>query len=469
MCTTVLAGKKATIDGSTMIARNCDGETPIAPVKFIVVPENDQQTGTYQSYVTGFQMPYPKKAMRYQMVPFVDETKLGIFGEAGFNSANVGMSSTESIYGNPRVLAIDPLLESGIGEDSLLSMVLPYIHSAREGVEYLGKIIQEHGSHEGNGIIFSDKDEVWYMEIPCGHHWVAQKLPEDHVAVIANQVSQQEIDFSDNENFLWSEGIQEFVEKNHLNPDPDCWNFRRIFGTSTGLDRRYNTPRVWFGQNYLGLQSDDPSCNDLPFSFKADRKVTQEDVAYVLSSHYNETAFDPLGDAPEDTRKKYRPIAIRRTAESHILQVRNHVPEEIAAIFWINNAPTAFNPYVPFYANANDTAPAYHETSMKFDFHQAYWISRVIAVLVERSFADQETIDTNYLTAAQQTANNIVATIDAQARDQSASEMTEFLTKANAQTAEKMNALALDTINQLVQNGMELSALMFNANTDLNH
>ncbi|XIF20373.1 MAG: Hypothetical protein AJITA_01125 [Acetilactobacillus jinshanensis] len=37
-CTTMLVGKKASIDGSTMIARNEDYPQPIGPIKFTVVP-----------------------------------------------------------------------------------------------------------------------------------------------------------------------------------------------------------------------------------------------------------------------------------------------------------------------------------------------------------------------------------------------------------------------------------------------
>ncbi len=49
------------------------------------------------------------------------------------------MSATESVYANERVLAFDPLnLESGLNEDVIVAMVLPFIKSAQEGVAYLG-------------------------------------------------------------------------------------------------------------------------------------------------------------------------------------------------------------------------------------------------------------------------------------------------------------------------------------------
>ena len=43
-CTTVLVGKKASIDGSTMIARNDDGHEALDPQRFIVIePENQDR------------------------------------------------------------------------------------------------------------------------------------------------------------------------------------------------------------------------------------------------------------------------------------------------------------------------------------------------------------------------------------------------------------------------------------------
>ena len=74
----------------------------------------------------------------------------GIWAACGVNEANVAMTATETIANNPRVLGADPLVEylpaedgreeqaGGIGEEDIVCLVLPYIHSAREGVERLG-------------------------------------------------------------------------------------------------------------------------------------------------------------------------------------------------------------------------------------------------------------------------------------------------------------------------------------------
>ena len=112
------------------------------------------------------------------------------------------MSATESAYANRRVLGYDPLIKSGIAEEAMINVVLPFVKTAREGVERLGKIVSEYGAAEANGILFSDENEVWYFEIGSGHYWVAQQIPADSYAVVANQLSIQEIDFSDHDNFM---------------------------------------------------------------------------------------------------------------------------------------------------------------------------------------------------------------------------------------------------------------------------
>ncbi len=466
MCTTVIVGKKASKNGSVIIARNCDAEDMIVPLRCIKCPAVHEKGRVYKSENTGFEAPLPEDALAFTMAPFLADDHIGHFGEAGFNSENVAMSSTESIYANPHILALDPLVDNGIGEDSLLDLVLPYIHSARDGVVYLGKLIEQYGSHEGNGIMFADRNEAWYMEIPCGHKWVAKRIPDDEVAVIANITSLQDIDFNDPENYMWCEGIQEFVEMNHLNPSRDRWSFREIFGTSTALDRRYNTPRVWFSQNYLGLKSDNPNCCDLPFSFKANRLLGIEDVSYVLSSHYQETQYDPLrADLPEEMRKKYRPISMERCAESHILEIRQDVPKEYACLFWFNFAPTAFNPYVPFYANATDTASQYNETSMTLDYGQAYWTNRLLAVLAERDYNEMASIVGAYLDECfSASVAHIKKTDEAAAKSD---DVTKVLTEANQQIADVIEQKKHDCIQKLMVHGMELSALRYDVNTDV--
>ncbi|MDT2820950.1 C69 family dipeptidase [Enterococcus devriesei] len=467
-CTTILVGKKASTDGSTMMARNNDMFVADTPQKIQVIPSKDDQTGKYVSNKNGFTFDYPKKAYRYQMVPNVNVEKEGIFGGSGFNEKNVGISATESVYANEHVLAFDPLVKNGIAEDSMVVAVLPYIDSAKHGVEYLGEIIKTSGSPEGNGVVFSDKDEVWYMEIVTGHHWVAQRIPEDHYAVIANQVAQEEIDFDDPENFMWSEGIQEFVEKNHLNPDHEGFNFRHIFGTDTEKDRYYNTPRVWFGQRYFNPEIDQsPVSSKLPFLQKANRKISLEDIAYILGSHYNETVYDPYGKGSEREKHLYRPIALNRTQDSHIMQVRNHVPEELSTIMWVCLGVPAFNPHLPFYGNATDSDPSFNDTKLDWNLADGYWMYRTITALVEGHYSELIESDSDFVKDCRENLIRLVAETDEQAQSLQGAELTDYLTKRNHEIVDAMKEKAMKYIGELVKSSIDLSKLTYKMDINL--
>ncbi len=347
-------------------------------------------------------------------------------------------------------------------------MVLPYIDSARDGVQYLGQLIKEYGSPEGNGVMFSDNDEVWYMEIVTGHHWVAQRIPDDACAVVANQVAIQDVDFDDPDNFMYSDGIQAFVEKYHLNPDENVFNFRHIFGTSNEKDRHYNTPRVWYGQRYLTpdmVQS--PTSADMPFICKANRKIKVTDVEYILGSHYNETEYDPLGKGPEDLKTKFRPIAMNRTQNSHVLQIRNDVKPEISTIMWLNFGVPAFSPYVPFFANVNATDPTYETTPLEMDDTSAYWMYRKLSMIVELHYSHFIQQDRDFKTANDQMFLTHVENTINQAENLKPADVSAFLQKQNQNLVAEMRTRVHKFMNELMSKGLTLSKLTYDMDKNL--
>lgn len=149
-CTTVLVGKDASIDGSTIIARNEDGNVPLQPQKFIVVKPEDQPRH-YQSVLSTFNIDLPDNPLRYTSTPNADD-KDGIWGASGINSENIAMSSTETITTNARILGVDPLDDNGIGEEDMPTITLPYIHSAREGSSGLVRLSRSMGPTNQTGL-----------------------------------------------------------------------------------------------------------------------------------------------------------------------------------------------------------------------------------------------------------------------------------------------------------------------------
>ncbi|KRN29678.1 dipeptidase A [Lactobacillus selangorensis] len=470
-CTSILVGKKASLDGSTMIARNDDTFAALSPHRFYMHPAVHGRKGaTLKSYLNGFEAPLPEDGYRYNAVPNVDYKKYGYYDESGINEKNVAMSATESTYGNERALSVDPLVKDGLDEDCMPTMVLPYIDSARDGVTRLGKLIKKYGSPAGNSVLFSDKDEVWYMEIVSGHQWVAQRIPDDAYAIAANQVSIQQVDFNDPDNFMYADGIQEFVEKYHLNTDQEGWNFRHIFGTSNEKDRHYNTPRVWYGQHYFNPEIEqDPESSELPFICHTSHKISVEDIEYVLGSHYNETKYDPMGHADDADKYRYRPIGLNRTQNSHVLQLRNDTPEANSAVMWLCFGYPEFAPYLPFYTNATDTDPTYSETPLNLEWggDSAYWMYKTLSMLVESHYSKFVQEDTDFLTESKRIMRKHILDTDAHAQELAPEEVTAYLTDQNHAIVKEMRGRSEKLMAHLVEEGIDLSKFTFNMDRNL--
>ena len=115
-CTTILVGKKASYDGSTMIARNDDsGSGHFTAKKFIVV-HPEEQPRKYKSEISHVEIELPDNPMRYTSMPNALKGE-GVWAASGVNEANVGMTATETITSNPRVLGADPLVVYQPAED----------------------------------------------------------------------------------------------------------------------------------------------------------------------------------------------------------------------------------------------------------------------------------------------------------------------------------------------------------------
>lgn len=468
-CTTILVGKKATIDGSTMIARNDDTYSPITPQKFIIQKAEKNNKGRIiKSYLNNFQMELPENAQRVPAVPNVDYKKLGYYDESGINECNVAMSCTESTYGNERTLAVDPLVVDGLDEDCMQTVVLPYIKSARNGVEYLGKLITKYGSAAGNSVLFGDKDEVWYMEIVTGHHWVAQRIPDDCYAIAANRVSIENVDFTNSDYFMWSDGIREFVDAHHLNPDHHGWNFRHIFGTYTEQDRHYNTSRVWYGQKYFNPDIEqDPQDGDLPFIRKANKLITQEDIEFVLGSHYQNTPYDPFGHGTDEEKHMYRPIGLNRTQNAHILQIRNDVDADKAGIMWLCIGGPTFTPFIPFFANMSDTDASFNNTSLTYNQNDAWWYYKSLASLVESHYPQFVQLNIKYLEELNRYYRGRIEEIIANSEGLAGTKLTEYLTSENQKTVKHTKKLSDELFGKMFIESIKMSKLTFSMDKNL--
>ena len=483
-CTTILVGKKASYDGSTMIARNDDSGSGHFTAKKFTVMHPEDLPKVYRSVLSHVEVPLPEGAMRFTAMPNAVEGK-GIWAASGVNAANVGMTATETITSNPRVLGADPLVvyqpagdgqpevPGGIGEEDIVYLVLPYIHSAREGVLRLGKLLEEYGTYEMNGIAFQDVDEIWWLETIGGHHWIARRVPDDSYVVMPNQLGLDTLDLDDalgeQKEFMCSADLRGFIDKYHLDLSLDgALNPRDAFGSHDDADHVYNTPRGWYMLRYFnpntfawdGPDADfTPRSDDLPWCMVPEKKITPEDVKYVLSSHYQGTPYDPYA-ATASEKGIYRPIGVNRNDFMALLQMRPDVPEDFRAVEWLAFASNAFNTMVPFYANV-DTTPEYlSNTTGDVSTDNFYWVSRMIAAMADASYAKSlihvERYEEGVLSASRALLNQYDKNIASAEESQRAALREE----ANTAIAAELKKRASDTLDKVL---FELSSGMKNA------
>lgn len=484
-CTTLLVGKAASYDGSTIIARNEDDDPGSFNNKKLIVVRPEDQPRHYTSVNGHLTIDLPDDPLQYSETPN-SFTSDGVWGEAGINAANVAMTATETITTNARVLGADPLVPyipaqgkegdadykpavvGGIGEEDLVTIVLPYIHSAREGVQRLGSLLEQYGTYESNGIGFSDADEIWWLETVGGHHWIARRVPDECYVTNPNRLGIDEFDFDDafgeQHEYMCSADLRDWMTAHHLDlgwESENEFNPREAFGSSSDMDHVYNTPRAWMMQRHLnpldetwdGPDADfTPQSDDIPWCRQPDHKITIEDVAYVLSMHYQGTEYDPYGKRGNDTtRHMFRPIGINRTCERSILQIRPYAPEANRAIHWLTFASTPFNAAVPFFANV-DAMPEYvSNTTPTVTLDSYYWASRLLAVLGDSNYAGTAEQTAHYQqTVAALGHQNIFATDEALAKADD-KDARALLAQANETMAAQLKEQTQTMIAQALQ------------------
>ena len=354
-------------------------------------------------------------------------------------------------------------------------LVLPYINTAREGVLRLGMLLEKYGTYESNGIAFNDENEIWWLETIGGHHWMARRVPDDMCVIAPNQFGMDAFDledaFGEQKSHLCSADLREFIKDNHLDLNQNGkFNPRDVFGSRTDMDHIYNTPRAWFMGRYLAPYSHSwdgenaefgPESDNIPWALIPDRLVTDEDIKYVLSAHYQGTPYDPYLKHDDGKSGKYRPIGINRTGVTSICQIRSDVPDEIKGLEWISYGSTTFSAFLPVYTNVSKIPAYLSRVTLDASTEDLYWASRLIGALADSAYGATRQDIERYHNAVMINARRIVLEYDrkiAESADHSLIEKanSELCKMAKEQTTKALNKI-LQTASERMKNGYSLA------------
>ena len=205
-----------------------------------------------------------------------------------------------------------------------------------------------------------------------------------------------------------------------------------------------------------------PASDDIPWCMVPEKKITVEDVKYVLSAHFQGTPYDPYAAYGDKSMKgAFRSIGINRNDFLSVIQMRTNQPEDTGILEWVAFASNAFNVLVPFYAGVTKTPEYLANTTAEVSTDNFYWSSRMIAAMADASYRSSVFHIERYQEHVMAKGHELINTYDALlAKESDAQKRMELKEEANEKIAEMVKKAAADTLNKVL---FELSSQMKNA------
>ena len=176
-CTTIIVGKKASQDGSVLFGHNED-DSGRRVVNIWRVPRIKHQPDEMVRLVNGDE------------IPQVEETwSLLWFQVNGLKFSDYFMNEWGVCVGTDacRSREEQTVIDQGRIGYMLRRIVAERAKTAREGVTIAGELLDKLGyASSGRTMAICDAEEGWLLSIVAGKHWVAQRVPDDEVAILPN-------------------------------------------------------------------------------------------------------------------------------------------------------------------------------------------------------------------------------------------------------------------------------------------
>ena len=330
-CFTVLVGRKASADGSVMVAHNEDDRGDII-VNLRKIKARDY--GAPQKVDLGKGAFYETDGRTAGFL-WIEATTQE-FADSFINEHGVLITSDSC----PSRVTAQDYTDGGIGY-MLRRLMAEKATSAREAVRIAGELIEKYGYRaSGRTYSIADKNEAWMLAVLRGRHWFAQRVPDDEVAVIPHHYTIRRIRPDDTDHFMGSRDIVEYAAKNgwYDEAKDGPFDFKKAFERPSNRDlvSDGNTLRHWRGLNLLGGKEWELG-RDYAFSSKPGKKVTAEALISILRDHYEGTEYDATDGYKTGTpnRTKFRTICTASTINSFVVSLDPERPEPISVSIWL--------------------------------------------------------------------------------------------------------------------------------------
>lgn len=410
-CTNLLVGKRASVNGATMISYSADSHELYGDMQYVAAA--DHQPGEMRQVIDwDSQRPLgqiPQPAHTYRVVGNQNEWQVTI---------------AESTWGGDVAL----MDTTGIVDyGSLIYIALERSKTAREAIDVMTQLVAEYGyASEGETFSIGDPDEIWVMDLigkgsgNKGAVWVARRIPDDCISGHANQARIHTFPQEGRKlkkvpsviNYpgsgLKTKGYSRYEVGDSCYFSADLITFARSCGKydAQGSDKDFDFSKAFADQDYTAYRGCDgrvwawynrcakgmekyfpfvdmqgkPTAtgyvNDkgedvpvLPLYIKADRLLSHRDVQEAMADHYEGTPWDmtqDVGAGPFGSPYRWRPltwevdgkeymheraIGTQQTGFTFVAEMRGWLPREVGAKTWYGVDDAASALFIPIYNN----------------------------------------------------------------------------------------------------------------------
>lgn len=397
-CTNLIAGPKATTDGSVLVTYAADSHNLYGMLTH--TPAADHAPGSIRKVVewdTGKPLgSIPQIPHTYNVVGNMNEHQVAI---------------GESTWGGHDEL-VDTTGNAVIDYGSLIQIALERSKTAREAIDVMTDLVDKYGyASSGESFSIADKNEVWVLEMigkgaEKGAVWIAVRIPDDAISGHANEPRIRRVDMKDKKNVLFSKDVISFARKRgYFNGKDSEFSFADAYSTHDKGTRRGCDGRVWsyFRRfkpetdkyfTWCNGESDEP----MPLYIVPDRKVSLKEMQESMRDHFEGTPFEmtsDVGAGPNHVPYRWRPmeyevdgktytneraIATQQTGWSFVSQSRAALPDPVGGVLWFGTDDTNTTVYMPFYCSMTEIPAQLAEGDVNtFSFDSNFWMTNWVA------------------------------------------------------------------------------------------
>lgn len=417
-CTDIVVGKDASVDGSVITSHTgcCD------ECRVHVIPARSYERGAMAPVYYGLQdvrTPLDHYGEVLGYIPQVEKTY------AYFHTGYPQMNEHQLAIGESTLSQKDELKVDRSSGRQIMTIeqaqlfALQRCRTAREAIELITSLVEEYGflpscGPESEALCIADPHEAWVLEVfsvgmdwqpgsgQLGAIWAAQRVPDDHVAIVPNWSIIKEIDLEDADNFMASDnymqvaidhgwydpaGGRPFIWQEAYSPLPREWAVNRfwLFFTTVAPNLK-EWPDKRLLSTYRGYDAYHQYIEPLsiyPFSVKPEKKMSVQDVIAFQRSVFEGTIYDMTADVdwlvpdgrggmkksplttpfPTKDMRELLDITWRRQVSrggyGMVAQLRSWLPAPIGGVYWFYLDNQHVSTYAPIYAGVQEISPLY--------------------------------------------------------------------------------------------------------------